>query len=342
MTMPGAPEPAPQPALDPRLDPGLAVVLNALASMNLAQLAAATPQEARAAFRALTWDIRPPEQVIPVGSVEDGQLPGPAGPLATRIYRPDGSPATGGAAVPTILFIHGGGWVIGDLDTHDNQARRICRDTGAVVVSLDYRLAPENAFPAAVEDSWAALQWVAANVGRLGGDPARIAVAGDSAGGNLAAVTARRARDAGGPALAAQLLLYPAVDFDADDPDTYPSRVENAEGYLLTESDMAWFASHYALSAVEAGQLDAGHPDLSPLRADLKGLPPAVVVAAQFDPLRDDAIAYARALEAAGTPVTLLNLDGMIHGFFDLAPASPGVEAAVADTTAHFSRVLRG
>jgi acetyl esterase len=241
-----------------------------------------------------------------------------------------------------VLFVHGGGWVIGDIDTHDNQARRICRDTGAVVVSVGYRLAPEAAFPAPVEDAWAALRWVAERVSSFGGDPSRLAVCGDSAGGNLAAVLARRARDAGGPALAAQLLLYPGVDLASEDPAAYPSRLQNAEGYLLWLEDMIWFAEHYTGAWSAAGN-DLADPDLSPLHAaDLSGLPPAVVVVAEFDPLRDEGIAYAKALEAAGTPVTLLALGGMIHGFFDLAPVSAGVEDAVARTTALFGEALRG
>jgi acetyl esterase len=320
------------------LDPGLAALLTAIEAANLPRICEGTPAAARAMFRAMTCDIRPPEVVVPVGGVEDGELPGPAGPLPVRLYRPA---AGAGATVPTILFLHGGGWVIGDVDTHDNQARRICRDTGSVVVSVDYRLAPEAAFPAPVEDSWAALQWVAANVADLGGDPARLAVCGDSAGGNLAAVVARRARDAGGPALAAQLLIYPGVDLAADET-TYPSRRQNAEGYLLWLEDMLWFGDHYAGAWAGAGR-DLTEPDLSPLHAEsLAGLAPAVVVVAEFDPLRDEGIAYARALEAAGTPVALLELPGMIHGFFDLWLAGPGVEAAVASTTALFGDRLRG
>jgi acetyl esterase len=325
--------------LDPGLDPGLATLLTAIAGANLPALGEGTPESARTAFRSMTCDIRPAELVVPVAGVENGELPGPAGPIAFRTYRPE---AAAGAAVPTILFVHGGGWVIGDLDTHDNQARRLCRDTGAVVVSIDYRRAPEAAFPAPVDDAWAALQWVAGHAGELGGDPAALAVCGDSAGGNLAAVLARRARDAGGPALVAQLLLYPGVDLADQDVGTYPSRLQNGEGYLLRLADMIWFAGHYTGEWAAAGK-DLTDPDLSPLHAaDLSGLPRAAVVVAEFDPLRDEGIAYAKALEAAGTPVTLLSLDGMIHGYFDLAPVSPGVEAAVARTTALFSDALRG
>jgi acetyl esterase len=324
------------------LDPGLAGMLSVLEQMNMMGFAASTPAQARAGFRAMTCDIRPQELVIGVGEVTDGELPGPAGPLAIRTYRPEparSEPAQSGEGIPTILFIHGGGWVIGDLDTHDNQARRLCREVGAVVVSLDYRLAPEAPFPAAVEDAWAALSWVGEHVDELGGDRARIAVAGDSAGGTLSAVVAARSRDRGGPELAAQLLIYPGADFSATDPATYPSRVENAEGKLLTAKDMAWFAAQYIGPVFEG--LDLAHPDLSPIRAaDLKGLAPAIVVTAEFDPLRDEGEAYARALEQAGTPVTLVRMDGMIHGFFDLGPVSPGVETAVSRTCALLRNAL--
>jgi acetyl esterase len=181
---------------------------------------------------------------------------------------------------------------------------------------------------------------MAAQVSSLGGDAERIAVCGDSAGGNLAAVLARRARDAGGPALAAQLLLYPGVDLAAGLAE-YPSRERNAEGYLLGLNDMIWFAEHY-IGTFSASGGDPRDPDLSPLHApSLSGLAPAVVVVAEFDPLHDEGVAYARALAAAGTPVTLLDVPGMIHGFFDLWPAGPGVEAAVAETTRRFGEALR-
>ena len=323
-------------ALTPGLDPGLAAVLETIDRLGLPRMGEGTPAEARAAFRRVTCDIRAPELVVPVGSVEDGALPGPAGELRTRTYRPAGV----ADAVPTVLFLHGGGWVIGDLDTHDNQARRLCRDLGAVVVSLDYRRAPEAPFPEPVDDAWAAVRWVAEHVGELGGDPVRVAVCGDSAGGNLAAVVARRARDAGGPALAAQLLLYPGLDVAAE-PTTYPSRLENREGYLLGLRDMEWFGTHYVGAWLAAGK-ELTDPDLSPLHAtDLRGLAPAVVVVAEFDPLRDEGVTYASALTAAGTPTTLVRADGMIHGFFDLAPVSDAVEAAVARSTAAFRTALR-
>jgi acetyl esterase len=323
-------------ALTPGLDPGLAAMLELIERLGLPRMGEGTPAEARAAFRRVTCDIRAPEVVVPVGSVEDGELPGPAGPLRTRTYRPAGA----AGAVPTVLFLHGGGWVIGDLDTHDNQARRLCRDIGAVVVSLDYRKAPEAPFPEPVHDAWAGLRWVAEHVAELGGDAGRLAICGDSAGGNLAAAVARRARDAGGPALAAQLLLYPGLDVAAEAV-TYPSRVENREGYLLGLRDMEWFGAHY-VGAWAAGGNALTDPDLSPLHAaDLRGLAPAVVVVAEFDPLRDEGVAYVEALTAAGTPAILVRAAGMIHGFFDLALVSDAVESAVARSTAAFGNALR-
>jgi acetyl esterase len=250
--------------------------------------------------------------------------------MPARIYRPESGE---GESLPTVLFIHGGGFVIGSIETHENQARTICRDTRSVIVSLDYRLAPETKWPGAVEDSYAALQWTAANIADLGGDADRLAIAGDSAGGNLAAVTALLARD-GGPALCAQLLIYPAVDFDPDHP--YPSRVDNAEGYFLTAEDMEWFSGNYVPEGT-----DPHDPRLSPLRAEsLAGLPPAVVLTAEFDPLRDEGEAYAAALAAAGVSVKAHRFDGLIHGFFDLGLLSAAAAKAVEVGNSEFAALL--
>ena len=287
-----------------------------------------SPVDAREAFRKLTVEARQPDQVVPVDSVESVEIPGPDGPLAARVYRP----ATPGP-VPTVVLFHGGGWVIGDLETHDNMARSICRDCEAVVVSVDYRLAPEAPFPAAVDDALAATRWVAARLDVLGGDE-RLAVAGDSAGGNLAAVVSQQLRDEGGPRLAGQLLIYPATDVTGD----YASRVENAEGYFLDLPTMAWFMNHYAADAA----LHAD-PRLSPLRHDdLAGLPPAVVVTAGFDPLRDEGEAYAERLAEAGVPVQVRRFDSMIHGFFDMGMFSPGARSAIDESCAMFAKVLHG
>jgi acetyl esterase len=311
------------------LDPPIGQMLALLEAGGRPHVSSGTPDAGRRGFRALTVDLRPPALVVPVASTEDLELPGPAGALPARVYRPDAA-----GPLPTILFIHGGGFVIGDIDTHDNQARTICREAEAVVLSLGYRLAPEAPFPAAVEDCTAALAWTAEHIGELGGDPDRLAIAGDSAGGNLSAVTARLARDNQGPRLAAQLLIYPGVDF-RDDDHRYPSRDENGEGYFLTRADMEWFHDHYA------GGADLEDPRLSPiLEEDLSGLPPAVIVTAEYDPLRDEGEAYARALEQAGVPVTSRRFDGLIHGFFDLGALSPAANAAVRETCADLRRLL--
>ncbi len=311
------------------LDPPIQQMLAVLESMGSPSIASGTPEAARNGFRTLTVDLRQPEAVVPVSGVEDLEIPGPAGPLAARVYRPESW-----GTVPTVLFIHGGGFVIGDLDTHDNQCRTICREVEAVVLSVGYRLAPEAPFPAAVEDCGAALNWTAEHVQELGGDPKRLAIAGDSAGGNLAAVTAQLARGAGGPRISAQLLIYPGTDF-RDDGARYPSRAENADGYFLTAEDMRWFSENYV------GSSDPSDPSLSPILSEnLAGLPPAVVVTAEYDPLRDEGEAYARALEQAGVPVTLVRYDGLIHGFFDLAPLSPAAAVAVGETCANLKRLL--
>ena len=223
------------------LDPTIKALLGAMAAMNAPPMSQGTAQHAREQFRTLTVGLRQPQWVVPVGNVEDTTFAGPTRELAARVYWPES--ARGIDPVPTILFIHGGGHVLGDLDTHDNQARALCRDTESVVVSIEYRLAPEDPWPAATDDCFAASSWIFENITGFGGDAQAVGVAGDSAGGNLAAVTAVRSRDAGRN-FRAQLLIYPAVDFSFEGP--YPSRFELAEGYFLTLDDMAWFGMQYA------------------------------------------------------------------------------------------------
>ena len=306
------------------VDPEIGGVLALLAAVD-APMHLMTPQQARDSFAALVVGGRRPEDVIPVKSVEDTTVPGAAGDLRARIYRPD---ETG--PLPTVVLLHGGGWVIGDLETHDNTARYIARDGRAVVVSVHYRLAREAPFHAAVEDAIAATRWVAEHVSELGGED-RLAVAGDSAGGNLAAVVAQHCRDTGGPELAAQFLIYPATDVAGD----YPSRTENGTGYFLESTTMEWFFQQYA------GGETAIDARLSPLLAeDLSRLPPAVVVTAEYDPLRDEGEAYARALADAGVRVDLRRFDGMIHGFFDMGPASAGARAAIEESCRLLAEVL--
>jgi acetyl esterase len=239
-----------------------------------------------------------------VASVVNRDMQGPGGSLRLRIYTPMGE-----NPFPLMVFFHGSGFVVCDLDTHDGLCRNLCAGTGCVVVSVDYRLAPEHKFPAAPDDCLAATRWVAANASALGGDSGRIIVAGDSAGGNLAAVTALRARDEGGPKLIGQLLIYPVTDYYQPGA---PSMTENAEGFGLTRDGMIWFWNHYVRSAG-----DGVHPHASPLRAaTLAGLPPALVATAQYDPLRDEGERYADALRAAGVAVEMKRWDGMNHGFF--------------------------
>ena len=285
------------------VDPQIPEILDFIASRNAPPLWELTPQEAREAMlkSRVVFVAEPPE----LPRVENRTIPGPAGELPLRIFANSVE-----GPLPILLFFHGGGWVIGDLDTHDDVCRRLAIHSGCLVVSVDYRLAPEHKYPAAVDDSLAALQWVAGHGAEIGGDPSRIAVGGDSAGGNLAAVVALLARDAGGPKIGYQMLVYPATahDFDA------PSMRENAEGYFLEVRMMHWFFDHYLPSA----ELSK-HPQVSPLHAkSLAGLPPAFVITAQYDPLRDEGEAYAQRLKESGVPTELRRYDGLIHGFFTM------------------------
>jgi acetyl esterase len=301
------------------LDPNVAGLLTMMANSGLPPLSQGTAESARAGLRKLMVDFRDPATLAPVASVTESTV---AGSVPVRIYRPEAH-----GPVPTIVYFHGGGFVIGDLDTHEGVCRLLSKDVGAVVVSVDYRLAPEHRFPAAVEDAYAALIDVAGHIDEYGGDRDRLVVGGDSAGGNLAAVCTQLAR-ADGVRLAAQLLVYPGVDMLEDD---YPSRTENAEGYFLTLDDMNWFAEQYTgLTHTDPrARAVTADPRLSPLHAaSLEGLPPAVVVTAEFDPLRDEGDAYAAALEKAGVRVEHKQLPGLIHGFYGLELLSPAVAEA--------------
>ncbi|MBK9520755.1 MAG: alpha/beta hydrolase [Rhodocyclaceae bacterium] len=243
----------------------------------------------------------------PVFKVDDMRIPGPAQPIPVRIYQPTDMPA----AKPVIVYFHGGGWVVGDLDSHDNLCRSLAVKTNAIVVAVDYRLAPEHRFPAAVDDAYAAVLWVAANSRILGADPAKMVVAGDSAGGNLAAVVAQLSRDLGGPRLRAQVLLYPAVDLSRLD---RQSTTDFASGLFLTRERMRWFIDLYVPD--KAARFS---PKVSPLlAASYQGVAPAIVVTAKFDPLRDEGEEYADALRNAGVPVHLRRFEGMIHGFMSM------------------------
>lgn len=253
-----------------------------------------------------------------VERVDMDEVPGPGGMIPVRIYTP---PGTGKAPRPAIVYFHGGGFVLCNLDTHDSTCRELAIGTGSVVVSVDYRLAPEAKFPAAPEDCYAATQWTADQAERLGIDPSRLAVAGDSAGGNLAAVVSLMARDRGHPAICHQLLIYPVTDY-AFETGSYR---DNAQGYFLTTHMMRWFWHHYLPS-----EADGANPLASPLRAkDLAGLPPATVLTAEFDPLRDEGRAYAERLEQAGVVTHYTNYPGVFHGFFGMTAQLPRARTAV-------------
>jgi acetyl esterase len=314
------------------LDPVIAQIIPLLPLRDPATM---TPQSARDALRALAAAraaVPPP----PVTSANDIKVQGAAGPLAARVYRnADGKS-------PTVVFFHGGGWVAGDLETHDRQARLLAIETGAVVVSVDYRRPPETGFPGAFEDAFAAVKDVVARIAAFGGDVARVGVAGDSAGGNLAAAVALACRDAG-IELAAQLLVYPVTDVagnyaDANENARYPSRAENAEGYFLSRAVMEWFAGHYLA--------DTRHGTdwrVSPLRAkNLAGLAPAIVCTAWFDPLRDEGKAYADALAAAGVATKYHEGAGLIHGYFGLGEASETARREAQRARADFKALLEG
>ena len=295
------------------LDPQAQSLVDAMAKLNLKPIEDSTPEEARESMRSRTATLGPfPD----VAAVTDRRVPVQGAEITVRLYAPAGA-----GPHPALVFYHGGGWVIGDLDTHDGLCRTLSNAAGCIVASVDYRLAPETKYPAAAEDSYAALVWLAANAARLGIDPRRIAVGGDSAGGNLSTVVALMARDRKGPALAAQILIYPVTDHNLDT----PSYHENATGYVLTRETMRWFWRHY-LVREEQGQ----EPLASPLRAaSLAGLPPALVITAACDPLRDEGEAYAARLRDAGVPVTLTRYDGMFHGFIRMTRFLDKARAAV-------------
>ena len=290
------------------LDPQVKSMLDDMAAAGMDPFAGdiftVTPHQ----LRELTDARRVPTPLAEMAKVEDRTIPGPDGvDLTVRIYWPTIS----AEPRPVVVFFHGGGWVIGSIDSHEATVRSLAEQTGAIFVSVEYRLAPESRFPAAPEDCYAATAWVAANAASIGGDPTRIAVAGDSAGGNLAAVVALMAKERGGPDLAFQLLIYPCTDMD---PERWPSATENAKGYFLTADSMVWFYGHY---------IDDEHrfnPYAAPIQAaDLSGLPPALVITAEFDPLRDEGEAYAARLREFGVPAEAVRYDGMIHGFFSMS-----------------------
>ncbi|HEX5302440.1 MAG TPA: alpha/beta hydrolase [Streptosporangiaceae bacterium] len=308
------------------LDPALSDLLDKMAASAAYLRPAGTDLAgARRSHEADASRFTPPGQRAAIAEVRDTDIATPAGPLPARIYRPLSS----AVPLPTVVWYHGGGWTTGSLETGDIVARALSAGTPAVVVSVAYRLSPEHPWPAATQDATAALQWTAAHIGQLGGDPERLAVGGDSAGGNLAAVAAQLARDSG-PPLAAQILIYPVLDLDLDRSDRYPSLRDNADGYHVTRDELRWCVRNYLPASP-----DLADPRISPARhADLTGLPATVLAVAEYDPLRDQGTAYAEALRAASVPVTVHPGRGLIHGCFDML----GVTAAARD---EIGRVLR-
>ncbi|MAG34935.1 MAG: lipase [Dehalococcoidia bacterium] len=311
-----ADERAPQVALDPQA----AALLDQLELQNAPPIETLSPREARAGLVASIGALGAAGEAV--AQVEDISIPGPTGPLPVRIYTPDAS-----GPLPLIAFFHGGGWVVGDLETHDTICRALTNRARCVVVSVDYRLAPEHPYPAAVDDAYAAVEWMATNASRLHGDATRLVVAGDSAGGNLAAVVALVAQDKGGPALAAQALIYPVTNAASLDTGSYQAF---SNGYLLTRNAMDWYRGHYL-----PREADRRHPYASPLLADdLSRLPSTVVATAGFDVLRDEGDAYAERLRQASVSVEHIRFSSMIHGFLNrggiLDQAQPALDEIAA------------
>lgn len=300
------------------LDPQLREMLDQVAAAGRPPMHELPVPEARAAagFLASLGSYPDPRAVT-----EDRLVPGPAGDIPVRVYRPDAT-----EELPVLVYFHGGGWVIGGIDSHDSVCQQLATRIPAVVVSVDYRMAPEHGYPAPLEDCYAATRWVAENAGDLGVDGHRLAVAGDSAGANMAALVSLRARDRGAPGIGFQLLVYPATDLTC----SFPSHQENGEGYLLDRHSIRWFLDHYI------PEPDRKSPEASPWFADsLAGLPPALVITAEFDPLRDEGEAYAARLRQDGVPAKALRYDGMVHGFFGMDGLLPTAgramdEAAIA------------
>jgi acetyl esterase len=299
--------------------------LDALAGMNLPELSELEPVKARELTAAQRATLPPGPDAL----VQDRQIEGPNGTIGLRIFRPLGSD---GKRLPVLVWFHGGGFVIGSVPESDGDCRHLATLASITVVSVDYRLAPEHPFPAAADDCFAATSWVVERAAELGIDASRVAVGGDSAGGNLATVVALMARDRGTPRIRFQLLVYPVADLVTLDT---RSHHDNAEGYFLTRKSMFWFRDHYL-----PREADRKNPYASPLHADLRFLPPAFVVTAEFDPLRDEGEQYAERLERAGAVVTHRRYDGMIHGFFSMSAFLDDGKRALNDCAAALKDAL--
>ena len=295
------------------LDPQAQEVLDQTEALGLPPNHTVSPQEAR--DNSLS---RPRAPGPEVAKVEDRTIPGPGTDVPVRIYTPNGQ-----GPFPVLAWYHGGGWVVGNLETADGTARHLAVETGCVVVSVDYRLAPEAKFPAASDDCFAATQWIAQNASSINADPSRIAVGGDSAGGNLAAAVSLMAKDRGEPSIVFQVLIYPVIarEFGTG------SYRQNADGYMLTLDGMKWYWDQYLSS-----DADASNPYAAPSVAkDLSGLPPALVITAEFDPLRDEGEDYAQLLQSAGVDAKCTRYDGMIHGFFGMSAIMDKGKQAISE-----------
>lgn len=313
------------------LDPQVRQLLNEMAASGVPATGDVPPEEARRLYRARAAKQNAPAE--PVQSIENRKISGPGGEIPIRIYTPQGL-----GPFPALVYFHGGGWVIGDLDTHQSPCCALANAAGCVVIAVDYRRAPEHKFPAAAEDCYAATLWASKNASALGIDPHRIAVGGDSSGGNLAAVVSLMARDRRGFAPTFQLLIYPVMDCHFET----RSYQENATGYHLTRDAMIYYWRQYL-----SKDADANNPYASPLRAsDLHGLPPALVLTAEYDPLRDEGQAYAARLKDAGVPVTARNYEGLIHGFLmmsaHLRQVKPVIQETAADLRSAFATRTMG
>ncbi len=309
------------------LDATIDAIIKQMAANPAPKLWEVSAPQARAMFLAMREMFQP--KGVPIGKIDSVEIPGPGGPVPARIYTPVGLT---GRVTPACLYYHGGGWVIGDLDTHDSMCRQIANESGCRVISVDYRLAPECKFPAAFEDAYAALEWAEANASDHQINPNRLAVAGDSAGGNLAAAVALHTRAKGGPRLSYQVLLYPVTQARA----ATKSMAELASGYVLEKASMDWFCDQYMQP-----DTDLNDPRLSPLAAkDVSGVAPAYVLVAGFDPLRDEGKAYADKLKAAGVAVDFVEYASMIHGFLGMEGVVPQATQALKDAAKALSNAL--
>jgi acetyl esterase len=306
------------------LDPQVEGLLSEMAAMGRPPIHQLSVPDARETAEGMISMAGDPAEVA---AVDDITIPVDGSEIGARVYTPDGD-----GPHPVVMFFHGGGWVICSLDTHDHVCRSICRDAAAIVVSVDYRMAPEYRFPTAVHDCFAATQWIAGNAETLGGDARRLAVCGDSAGGNLSAVVSQMARDAGGPSISYAALIYPAVDMTRKG----GSLDDNATGYFLETDGMEWFMNHYLAEAERSDVL------ASPLlHSNLAGLPDCFIATCEFDPLRDEGEAYADALRANGVHVESKRYEGLIHGAINMTGVLEGGRQLVSDVSAHLKAALK-